>query len=118
MKDNYDTTYQKHWRPLGAAVYFFLVIFDYFLRPLINTKNLDKFDLSTTVESIKNLDPSIQIKLVEIAEESTKISPILPEYVHYTFAAILGASAWTRGKEKIERLSTKEKKVDNEHTSY
>ena len=99
-----DMWYQRLWRPAGAAVYFALCIMDYIIRPLLNSALKKDFSLANTVSDVTNLDPAVQVRAMELASSVGTIEPILHEYVHLSFAAILGAGAWTRGQEKINRM--------------
>ena len=100
VKDNF---FQKYWRPAMAGLYMLLMILDYGVRPLVNQWHANEFDLATTVESIAPLDPSVQVKALDIASRNELWPPILNEFVHLAFGAILTASAATRGMEKIQR---------------
>jgi hypothetical protein len=93
--------YQRAWRPSMAFVYMTLCIIDYGVRPFINflEKNRNN-DLTKIVREIKDInDTMVQIKLIEYESEE-KFKPILNEFVHLAFGAILGVSAFSRGREK------------------
>lgn len=104
VAERQETKFQKYWRPACAGVYLFLVVVDYAVRPAINYLLRKDFDLANTVAEIINLDPAVQVKIIETVANAEAITPILPEFVHLAFGAILGAAAYTRGKEKIARL--------------
>ena len=99
-----DNWIQKHWRPIAAVVYLATIIFDYVIRPLINTYESRDVSVSAILLEIKDIDPSVQVKALEVAQQAGQIAPILPEYYHLSMGAIIGAAAWTRGKEKMERI--------------
>ena len=103
-----DSWYQKTWRPATAGVYLLLCVIDYVIRPLINSAIQKNFSLVDVVSEIINLDPSVQVQILETMSSMGTIPPILHEYVHLSFAAILGGAAWTRGQEKINRIKVGE----------
>lgn len=100
-KDNFV---QKYWRPGMAGLYMLLMLLDYGIRPLVNQYYANKFNLTTTVEAISTLDSSVQIKALDIASRNEIWPPILNQFVHLAFGAILTAAATTRGMEKIKRI--------------
>jgi len=102
-----DSFLQKYWRPAMAILYLLLVFLDYGIRPIVNQYYAKEFDLSATVEAIKPLDPSVQVKALEIAARNEIWPPILNEFVHLAFGAILTAAATTRGLEKIQKQKNK-----------
>jgi len=101
VKDNF---FQKYWRPGMAGLYMLLMVLDYGVRPLVNQWHANEFDLSATVVAISPLDPQVQVKALDIASRNEIWPPILNEFVHLAFGAILTAAATTRGMEKMRRL--------------
>lgn len=99
-----DSFVQKYWRPGMAGLYMLLMLLDYGIRPVINQYYANEFDLSITVEAIKPLEPAVQIKALEIAARNEIWPPILNQFVHLAFGAILTAAATTRGLEKMKRI--------------
>jgi hypothetical protein len=99
-----DNWIQRHWRPIAAVVYLATVVFDYVIRPLINTYQGRDINTAQILLEIQKIDPSVQIKALEVAQQAGQLAPILPEYYHLSMGAIIGAAAWTRGKEKMERI--------------
>ncbi|MEM4260718.1 MAG: hypothetical protein QXG00_05770 [Candidatus Woesearchaeota archaeon] len=92
--------YQRSWRPMMAFVYMILCILDYGVRPLVNYMIYKKSnDLSEIVSIIEDLDSAVQIKIIDLMKEET-IKPILSEFVHLAFGAILGVAAFSRGQRK------------------
>ena len=87
-----------------AILYMLLMFLDYGVRPVVNQYYASDFDLSVTVEAIAPLDPSVQVKALDIASRNELWPPILNEFVHLAFGAILTAAATTRGFEKVQRL--------------
>lgn len=99
-KDNFI---QKYWRPSMAVLYLLLCSLDYGIRPVANQYYAKQFDLATTVQEIKDLEPATQIRALEIASRNEIWPPILNEFVHLAFGAILTGAAVTRGLEKVNR---------------
>ena len=106
VKDNF---FQKYWRPAMAGLYMLLLILDYGVRPLVNQWHANEFDLSATVVAIAPLDPSVQVKALDIASRNEIWPAILNEFVHLAFGAVLTAAATTRGFEKMKRLDNGKK---------
>lgn len=106
VKDNF---FQKYWRPAMAGLYMLLMILDYGVRPIVNQYYAKDFDLSVTVEAIAPLNPSVQVKALDIASRNELWPPILNEFTHLAFGAILTAAATTRGFEKMKRLDNRKK---------
>ncbi len=98
-----DAFVQKYWRPAMAILYLFLCLLDYGIRPVVNQYYAKQFDLAITVQAIKPLESAVQIKALEIAARNEIWPPILNEFVHLAFGAILTAAATTRGLEKMKR---------------
>jgi len=70
MKDrelSKDNFFQKYWRPAMAGLYMLLMVLDYGVRPMVNQYYANKFDLSVTVEAIAPLEPTVQVKALDIA---------------------------------------------------
>jgi len=101
--------YQRAWRPSMAFVYMILCIIDYGVRPFINYYEKNKqHDLTKIVKEIKEIsDPMVQIKLLEYNSKE-KFEPILNEFVHLAFGAILGISAFSRNEEKKKNREREE----------
>ena len=98
-----ESWYQRQWRPAMAGLYLLLCLIDYGIRPGINFWFFTEFDLAETIQVVENLEPTVQIQIIETLRSEQAIPPILTEFVHLAFGAILGAAAYTRGREKIER---------------
>lgn len=94
-----DMWYQRTWRPMMAAIYMVLCVLDYGVRPIINYYQSTNFNLATVVKTIEPLDPIVQIEVINAAKRET-ITPILTEFVHLAFGAILGVAAFSRGSAK------------------
>lgn len=84
---------EEFWRPFMACVYAILVLFDYVVRPILNYSNARNVGISEVVGAVRDLDPTIAVRVVDTFANPVVIPPVLPEFVHITFAAILGVSA-------------------------
>lgn len=100
---NTDKWYQRTWRPAMAFLYFGLCLLDYGIRPAVNYFEYQKFELTAVVQDITELESPVQVQIIETLREQQAIPPILSEFVHIAFGTVLGAAAYTRGREKIER---------------
>ncbi len=111
--------YQRSWRPMMAFVYMLLCILDYGVRPMINYIIYKKSNnLAETVSIIKDLDSVVQIKIIELIKEET-LKPILSEFVHLAFGAILGVAAFSRGQRKnFLEGSIEENYISKNNESY
>jgi len=98
-----ESWYQRSWRPLMAGLYLLLCLLDYGIRPVVNFQMLRRFNLVETVSVIKDLDSTVQVQIIEVLRNSEAVPPILTEFVHISFGAILGVAAYSRTMEKIDR---------------
>lgn len=57
------------------------------------------FDIVDVLLNLKDYDTMVQIKLIENMGNAV-IPPIMPEFLHLAFGAILGIAAYSRGIEK------------------
>lgn len=88
------------WRPAMAYLYMILCIGDYIIRPAVNYKSNRDFDFTKAVESVKGLDSGVQVGAIGLLKDKGFISPILNEFVHLAFGAVLGISAFGRNQER------------------
>lgn len=98
-----DGFLQKYWRPAAAVLYLSLCFLDYAVRPIVNQYYARDFDLVTATIAIEKLEPATQVRALEIASRNELWPPIMNEFVHLAFGAMLSAAATTRGMEKIQR---------------
>ena len=85
MSAQQDTWMQKYWRPAIAAAYIAIILFDFIIAPIFWSL--------------------LQAKaLGEVAMQWAPLTLSSGGIFHATVGTILGISAFTRGKEKIERL--------------
>ena len=102
--------FQRIWRPTMAFLYCFLCLVDYAIRPAVNYYHYKDFSLRDTVSFIQPLEPSVQIQALILSKEKVAIEPILNEFVHISFGAILGVSAYSRYWQKIDEANAETKK--------
>lgn len=82
-----DTWLQKYWRPMMAVVYMAIILFDFIVFPIFWSL--------------------IQVYGAGVVTLQWNPMTLLSGGVfHAAMGAVLGVAAWTRGKEKIERLRT------------
>ena len=94
---------QRYWRPAMAILYLIMCTLDYVVRPLYNEIFTAEFNAIKIAQELKGLEISVQMAALEIAAAKENWGPILNEFVHLAFGAIIGAAATTRGLEKTQR---------------
>jgi len=77
---------RTHWRPMMAFVYMAVVIFDFIVGPIFWS--------------------IIQIYGGSVAIQWSPLTLIAGGVFHAAMGAVLGISAFTRGKEKVESIKT------------
>jgi len=82
------------WRPVMAFIYSILVVFDYLVRPSLNLWMARRVDISDIVSAVRDLDPTVAVRVVDRTMSTEFLPPVLPEFVHLTFGAILGIAAF------------------------
>lgn len=102
---------KSNWRPAMALLYLFLCTLDYAIRPIVNEIGAKDYSLAETVEIIKDLNPTVQVQIIQNASSHEKWPPILTEFVHLAFGAILTGAAITRGMEKTAKVNNPPKAV-------
>jgi hypothetical protein len=83
-----DTWLNKYWRPMMAVVYMVIILFDFIIFPIF--WSIVQIYGSTGVVSL----------------QWSPLTLLSGGIFHAAMGAVLGVAAWTRGKEKIERLRT------------
>lgn len=91
--------YQRAWRPSMAFIYMILCVLDYGVRPMVNYFQAKEYDLPEIIMTIQDLDPAVQVQVLTQSKQNV-IDPILTEFVHLSFGAILGVAAFSRGAGK------------------
>ena len=83
-----DSFIQRYWRPMMAVVYMIIILFDFIVFPIF--WSLIQVYGSAGVVSL----------------QWSPMTLISGGIFHAAMGAVIGVTAWTRGKEKIERLKT------------
>ena len=79
-----DNWIRSHWRPMMAFVYMAIIIFDFIIGPIFWS--------------------IVQIYGGSVALQWTPLTLISGGVFHAAMGAVLGISAFSRGKEKVETL--------------
>jgi hypothetical protein len=87
MSSKKDTWLQKYWRPMMAVAYMVIILFDFIVAPIL--------------WSILQAYAAGAVTL-----QWAPLTLLSGGIFHAAMGAVLGISAFTRGKEKIERLRT------------
>jgi len=82
-----DTWLQRYWRPMMAVCYMIIILFDFIFAPV----------LWSILQAMSSGIVSIQWSPLTLLSGGI---------FHAAMGAVLGISAFTRGQEKIKRIST------------
>lgn len=85
MKQHEDWI-RSHWRPMMAFVYMAIVVFDFIVGPIFWSV--------------------IQLYGGSVSMQWSPLTLVAGGVFHAAMGAVLGLSAWTRGREKVEALKT------------
>ena len=108
-KNHLEHGFKRYWRPMAAYIYLAICIFDFMGAPLWiehanQTVNVAAFEQIANFEN-----KEVQIKLIENMELGNREwEPLNLQgggLFHLAFGAILGISAFTRGKEKVAAIN-------------
>jgi hypothetical protein len=101
---NNDNWLTRNWRPLAAITYLIICIFDFIIMPTLMFMRQESVgSLLKDLNIINNLDMQ-KIVLDHIFMVWEPLTLKYDGMLHISFGAILGASAWKRGAEKIEKI--------------
>lgn len=81
---------RSHWRPMMAVVYMIVILFDFVMAPIF--------------WSVVQLYGAGQV-----AQQWNPLTLLSGGVFHAAMGAVLGISAFTRGKEKIEKIKSSDK---------
>jgi hypothetical protein len=84
MKQQHEDWIRTHWRPMMAFVYMAIVLFDFIIGPIFWS--------------------IIQIYGGSVTIQWSPLTLIAGGVFHAAMGAVLGISAFTRGKEKVESI--------------
>ena len=87
---------ETHWRSWMAILYILLCFLDYGVRPLYNVVQARKFDLAATIHLVSGLPASSHVPIITAVRDKEIWPPILPEFAHLAFGAVLGVAAYGR----------------------
>lgn len=97
---------KQYWRPTACYIYLLICIFDFIIFPLYFALLQPSFiDLIETIFNINDIE--VQTVILQNYIHMQRWIPITMRdggLFHMSFGAIIGISAYTRGKEKINRL--------------
>lgn len=92
----------KYWRPAAAWVYLTICVFDFMIMPAYYVRSQSNWD--HIWEMSMKLRPEDQLQAVVQLTKRTNWDPITLQegsFFHIAFGAIVGVSAWSRGREKL-----------------
>lgn len=87
MRKKSESWLQKYWRPMMAVAYMAIILFDFIVAPIL--------------WSILQMIAAGAVTL-----QWAPLTLLSGGIFHAAMGAVLGISAFTRGKEKVERLRT------------
>jgi hypothetical protein len=102
------------WRPIAAFVYFGICVFDFIIAPYF--VQAQPTNLSEIFGYVMQMEPENRSgALAVLLAKGQWVSLTLQGagLFHIAFGSILGASAWTRGMEKKERIAFQNAGFDN-----
>jgi len=102
--------FKKFWRPIAAYVYLIICIFDFMGAPLYIAYQNEQVNSEAFAEIRALTDKDVKLKALEQLDLGSKSwEPLTLQggaFFHLSFGAILGISAFTRGKEKVAAINT------------
>lgn len=94
MRHKKDEWLQRYWRPMMAVAYMVIILFDFMVAPI----------LWSLLQAIASGTVSMQWAPLTLLSGGI---------FHAAMGAVLGISAFTRGREKVERLKTEYQEGDS-----
>lgn len=99
----YQNLRLDEWRTYAAIVYLLICVFDFIVVPTWIGIHNEK--LTTLISDIQNLTPAVQtIILNHRLDQWQPLTLNAGGLFHMAFGAILGVSAWSRGREIINGM--------------
>ncbi|MNK84249.1 hypothetical protein D3C87_1040910 [compost metagenome] len=98
-----DAWFGVYWRPAAAVIYLLICLFDFVLVPTY--LGLWSEPLKDLILAIKDLPPDAQS--IVLTMKLATWDPLTLKgggLFHVAFGAILGATVWTRGQERINEI--------------
>lgn len=100
--------FRSMWRPIAAFVYFAICIFDFIIAPyFVQASPLNLSEIIGYVLQMPEEQRAEALLTLTSKQQWTSLTSSAGGLFHIAFGAILGASAWTRGLEKRERIALK-----------
>lgn len=104
-----EQVWKQAWRPAAAYIYLTICLADFVFFPAYYMwANSQVSDSQVVNEALKFKDSASQVEVLKTLRHDQVWVPITTAgagMVHLAFGSILGVAAWTRGKEKIARVS-------------
>lgn len=101
--------FKKFWRPMAAYIYLAICIFDFMGAPLWIEHANQTINVAAFEEIRKFDNKEVQIKAIEHIELGNRSwTPLTLQgggLFHLAFGAILGISAFARGREKVAAIN-------------
>lgn len=92
-----------YWKPAAAVIYLFICVFDFVVVPTY--LGIWTEPLRDLIMAIKDLPPEVQQSIITMKLATWE--PLTLKgggLFHMSFGAILGATVWQRGKERLDEL--------------
>ena len=107
---NLEHGFKKFWRPIAAYIYLMICIFDFMGMPMYIAYQNEQVNSEAFAEIRALTDKDVKLKALEQLDLGSKNwEPLTLQggaFFHLSFGAILGISAFTRGKEKVAAINT------------
>lgn len=105
MNTRTDPHWKEWWRPAAAFVYLALCIMDFGIMPLLyEALNHSITNQAVVALALQFKDATAQIEALRMLRQAHVWVPLTLQgsgMFHIAFGAILGVSAWTKGKERM-----------------
>jgi hypothetical protein len=107
---NLEHGFKKFWRPLAAYIYLLICIFDFVGMPIYVSIANRQINFEVFEEIRKFEDVSVQTAIInKLNVGKDAWTPLTLQgggLFHLSFGAILGVSAFARGREKVAAINT------------
>ena len=98
-----DTWFGIYWKPAAAIIYLAICIFDFIIAPVY--LNMKGDSLSSLILAIRDLSPDAQVIVLNLKLAAWEPLTLKGSGVfHMAFGAILGATVWARGQERVNEI--------------
>ena len=117
MIEHSETWYSKSWRPMAAYIYMIICLFDFAIMPLYGMYAHHISISELVILSLKYADPIAAYTILHSSSIWTPITLMYSGMFHAAMGAVLGVSAWTRGQEKIAKVSQEPTNINTQDTT-